>query len=136
MKKVLTLRKSWAVSWPMYSSILTTWLEQVSSWVLLLGVDWTRLPWVFAGATISMWKSRKDKAGQPIHKPFYEWALIVLSGTVIGMAGWKDVMNAASFLKLSADLSSVTAGLLGWLLADYIIAFGVKQLDKKTNDTP
>lgn len=117
---------------PSSSLLLLTWLEQVGLWILALGIDWTRLPWAFAGATIATLKSKKDAAGLPIHKPFWEWASSAVGGMIIGLAGWKDVMN---YTKFTPELSTVIAGLVGWILADIILKKAKNQLSSPDSTT-
>ncbi|GAB3550528.1 hypothetical protein [Spirosoma fluminis] len=131
--KVNTLKNSMLLVTNGYGLILINWLEQVGGYVLSLGVDWTKLPWAFAGATIATLKAKKDANGVVIHKPFWEWVTIALSGTVIGMAGWKDVVN---MLKLTPELSTVIAGLIGWILADVVINQAKKQLGDSVPKPP
>jgi hypothetical protein len=126
MKRLITFRNSFLLGWPVHPILLLTWLEQIGAWFVAMNLDWTKLPWAFAGATIATLKGKKDANGQPIHKPFWEWASIAISGTVIAMAGWKDVMN---FTKLSPELSTIIAGLIGWILADYVLKRAKKQFE-------
>ncbi|MCX6216489.1 hypothetical protein [Spirosoma sp.] len=109
------------------SLLFLAWGEQIGLWVVALGVDWAKLPWAFAGATIATLKSKKDASGQPVHKPLWEFVSSALGGMVIGMAAWKDVM---SFTKLSPEFSTVIAGLIGWLLADIILKKAKTQLSE------
>ncbi|GAB3958163.1 hypothetical protein GCM10028805_51960 [Spirosoma harenae] len=58
--------------------LILSWLEQVGVWILT--IQWDKLPYAFAGATIATLKSKKDASGQVIHKPFWEWISIALGG--------------------------------------------------------
>lgn len=128
MKKLQWAHRSLLMAWPKNMLAVIPWLEQLGAWFLATGVDWSKLPWAFGGASIAMLKARKDAQGNPIHKSFWEWLIYVVAGTFIAMAGWKDVQNAQHIINLSAELSTVVAGLIAWLLVDFIIGQAKKKL--------
>lgn len=120
---ILPVRQSLLLLSPWQYLLLLSWTEQLGVWIMT--INWDKLPYAFAGATIATLKGKKDAAGRPVHKSFWEWVAIAGGGTVIGMSAWKDVM---SFTKLSPEFSTLIAGLVGWLLADIILKKAKTQL--------